>query len=242
MDQKKTGSFLKALRTERGITQEQVAEVFGVAGRTVSRWETGSNMPDLSILIEIAEFYDVDIREIIDGERKSENMNSETKETLQKVADYLDSENERVFKETIFICAINITLVLAGTTISLSEVFRNILTEGGANIFLIVFSILTVFLLMTSIAILRCVAQFKTGKDKTKISEADFCAMMSMLLGVISIPLIYTGIFWMVTAFISVAVGLLALKNKTEKKSFAGVGILCSVISALIALVLLGIW
>ena len=237
MDQKKTGSFLKSLRTEKGITQEQVAEVFGVAGRTVSRWETGSNMPDLSILIEIAEFYDVDIREIIDGE-----MNIETKETLQKVADYVDTENERIFKETIFICAINITLVLAGTTISLSEVFRNILTEGGANIFLIVFSILTVFLLMTSIAILRCVAQLKAGKEKTKISETDFCAMMSMILGVISIPLIYTGIFWMVTAFVSVAVGLLALKNKTEKKRFAGVGILCSVISALIALVLLGIW
>ena len=242
MDQKKTGSFLKSLRTEKGITQEQVAEVFGVAGRTVSRWETGSNMPDLSILIEIAEFYDVDIREIIDGERKSENMNIETKETLQKVADYVDTENERIFKETIFICAINITLVLAGTTISLSEVFRNILTEGGANIFLIVFSILTVFLLMTSIAILRCVAQLKAGKEKTKISETDFCAMMSMILGVISILLIYTGIFWMVTAFVSVAVGLLALKNKTEKKRFAGVGILCSVISALIALVLLGIW
>lgn len=50
MDQKKTGYFLKKLRKERGITQEQLAETFGVAGRTVSRWETGSNMPDLDIL------------------------------------------------------------------------------------------------------------------------------------------------------------------------------------------------
>ena len=44
VDQKKTGSFLKALRTERGFTQEQVAEKFGVAGRTVSRWETGGSL------------------------------------------------------------------------------------------------------------------------------------------------------------------------------------------------------
>ena len=41
MDLKKIGLFLKELRREKGITQEQVAEVFGVSGRTVSRWETG---------------------------------------------------------------------------------------------------------------------------------------------------------------------------------------------------------
>ena len=38
-------------------------------------------MPDISMLVEIAEFYEVDIREIIDGERKSENMNDEVKVT-----------------------------------------------------------------------------------------------------------------------------------------------------------------
>lgn len=41
MNQQKIGGFLKELRKEKGITQEQVAEHFGVAGRTVSRWETG---------------------------------------------------------------------------------------------------------------------------------------------------------------------------------------------------------
>ena len=45
-------------------------------------------MPDLSVLVELAEFYHVDIKEIIDGERKSEIMNEETRETLFKVAEY----------------------------------------------------------------------------------------------------------------------------------------------------------
>ena len=53
-------------------------------------------MPDLDILIELADFYDVDIREIIDGKRKSENMDNETKETLLKVAEYADVEKRKL--------------------------------------------------------------------------------------------------------------------------------------------------
>ena len=88
MDQKKIGSFLKELRKEKDITQEQLAEKINVSGRTVSRWETGSNMPDISLLAELAEFYDVSIPEIIDGERKSENMNKETRDTAVAMAEY----------------------------------------------------------------------------------------------------------------------------------------------------------
>ena len=73
VDQKKIGSFLKELRKEKGITQEEFAEKLNISGRTVSRWETGVNMPDISLLVEIAEFFDVSIPEIINGERKSEN-------------------------------------------------------------------------------------------------------------------------------------------------------------------------
>ena len=82
MNQKKTGELLKQLRKEKNMTQEQLAERFYVSSRTVSRWETGSSLPDLGILVELADFYEVDIREIIDGERKSETMNIETKNTL----------------------------------------------------------------------------------------------------------------------------------------------------------------
>ena len=81
MDQIKIGSFLKELRKEKNLTQENLAEKLNVSNRTISRWETGSNMPDIGMLVEIAEFYDVSIPEIINGERKSENMNQETKET-----------------------------------------------------------------------------------------------------------------------------------------------------------------
>lgn len=101
MDQIKIGSFLKELRLEKGLTQGQLAERINVSNRSVSRWETGNTLPDISILIELAEFYEADIKEIIDGERKSEKTNNEIKETLVKIADYTDIEKNSIIKKTV---------------------------------------------------------------------------------------------------------------------------------------------
>lgn len=98
MDMIKTGSFLQELRKEKGLTQEQLADQLGVARRTVSRWETGNNMPDLDILVELADLYSVDLREILSGERKNEQMNEELKETVLQVADYTSEEKARLLK------------------------------------------------------------------------------------------------------------------------------------------------
>lgn len=96
MNQQKIGTFLKELRNEKNLTQEQLGEFLGVSRRSVSRWETGSNMPDLDILIEMADYYGVDLRELLDGERKSEKMNKELEETVLKVADYSNEEKRRL--------------------------------------------------------------------------------------------------------------------------------------------------
>ena len=99
MDQVKIGNFLKKLRKEKGITQEQLAEILNVSGRTVSRWETGNNMPDISILVDIADYYDISIPEIISGERKSEMMNEEERKIAKTMSDYATTEKEKIFKE-----------------------------------------------------------------------------------------------------------------------------------------------
>ena len=96
MDLKKIGSFLKELRKEKGITQEELAEMLYVSGRTVSRWETGTNMPDISLLVDIAEIFDVSIPEIINGERKNEIMEKEVKETVLNLTDYSEAMNQKI--------------------------------------------------------------------------------------------------------------------------------------------------
>ncbi len=98
MDQQKIGEFLKTLRKETGLTQEELADKMNVSRRTVSRWETGSNLPDLALLVELADLYDVDMREIFNGERKDESMNKDLKETMLMAADYTDDHMKKVFK------------------------------------------------------------------------------------------------------------------------------------------------
>ena len=147
MDQRKIGEFLKRLRNEKELTQEQLAEKIGVSNRTVSRWETGNNLPDISILIQLSEFYDIDIREIIDGGRKSEIMNAEMKDTLEKVAQYTEYEKEIIINKMkrnslialvslIFVYAIAISSDLpnifvlvqfAGIVLALGATIENIL-------------------------------------------------------------------------------------------------------------------
>ncbi len=69
MDTVKTGVFLKELRKERGLTQEQLGEKVGVTNKTVSRWETGNYMPPVECLSILSDLYGVSINEIVSGKR-----------------------------------------------------------------------------------------------------------------------------------------------------------------------------
>ena len=125
MNMIKTGKFLQELRKEKELTQEQLAEQLGVARRTVSRWETGNNMPDLDILVELSDLYSVDLREILSGERKSERMDQELKETVLQVADYSSEEKNRMLRRMhwLFIVGlIGFSVFLAITLLGLETI------------------------------------------------------------------------------------------------------------------------
>lgn len=67
---KKIGSFIQQLRKENNLTQEQLADKLGVSNRSVSRWENGTTLPDISLMKCICEEFHISISELINGERK----------------------------------------------------------------------------------------------------------------------------------------------------------------------------
>ena len=80
MDIVKMGKFLKALRKEKGLTQEQLGEKIGVTNKTVSRWENGNYMPPVECLEMLSDIYQISINEIVAGERVVEEKIKEIAE------------------------------------------------------------------------------------------------------------------------------------------------------------------
>ena len=162
MDQKKTGQFLKMLRNEKQMTQEQLAQVFNVSSRSVSRWETGSNLPDISLLVEIADFYDVDVREIIDGERKSEMMNNEVREVAEHMAAYAGKEKSKLLTFIQIVSIVGVVVLAASIAIQSVNFELNaasVATIVASIIGLIVMGVITLYVT----GVLQKVAKNKKG-------------------------------------------------------------------------------
>ena len=71
MNIEKTGSLIYALRTEKGMTQKQLADVLAISDKTISKWERGAGFPDLALLKSLCEFFQVDMASMLDGELPS---------------------------------------------------------------------------------------------------------------------------------------------------------------------------
>lgn len=124
MNQQKIGQFLKSLRKEKGLTQEQFSEIVNVSNRTVSRWENGNNMPDLDVLIEISDFYEIELRELLDGERKSGKMNKELEETVLKAVDYTNTETSKYTQKVHWLLLVGAAFWLLSLIISHTELIE----------------------------------------------------------------------------------------------------------------------
>ncbi len=69
MDQIKTGRFIKLLRTEKQLTQREIAEKLNISEKTVSKWETGNGLPEVSLMLPLCEILEISVNELLSGER-----------------------------------------------------------------------------------------------------------------------------------------------------------------------------
>ncbi|MBQ7874229.1 MAG: helix-turn-helix transcriptional regulator [Oscillospiraceae bacterium] len=110
MDNIKTGNLIRELRTEKGITQKELAERLNVSTAAVSKWENGHGFPDISLLEPLSAELDISVTEIIKGEK---NPESKVEDSIAK--DIIElSKKERKFERTgqIFIVsALGLTII-----------------------------------------------------------------------------------------------------------------------------------
>ena len=76
MNQQKVGEFIKKLRKENNLTQAEFADKYGITYQAVSNWEHGKNLPDIALLKQIAEDFNVSIDELLGSEKKPLKKNN----------------------------------------------------------------------------------------------------------------------------------------------------------------------
>ena len=82
MNQEKIGSFIAENRKAKGFTQIEFAEKLGVSNKSVSRWETGKNMPDVSLFLSICDVLDISVNELLIGEHITTQESKKADEIL----------------------------------------------------------------------------------------------------------------------------------------------------------------
>lgn len=79
MDTIKTGAYLAMLRKAKGATQQEIADQLGVSNKTVSKWESGGGLPDITVLPALAELYGVTADDLLAGETLTDRRRSALK-------------------------------------------------------------------------------------------------------------------------------------------------------------------
>jgi len=106
MDQKKMGEFIKELRKEKGITQEELSRLLNVGREAISKWESGECYPETEKLIKLSELFNYNIDELLN---QSITINEDTEK----------KEYECIYKKFTKGTTIGVTLILIGVTLFL---------------------------------------------------------------------------------------------------------------------------
>ena len=114
MDQIKIGRFIAEKRKERGLTQAQLAETFGITDRAVSKWETGRSLPDASIMLELCGLLGITVNDLLCGEVVSmEKYNEETEKNLIEMVRQKEAADKRLLTVEIVFGLISTAFLFA---------------------------------------------------------------------------------------------------------------------------------
>ena len=169
MNQVKTGQFIKACRKKKNLTQREVADRLNISEKTVSKWETGNGLPEVSLMLPLCELLEISVNELLSGERLDEKRYFEKAE--QNIMSLIQEKAEAKKKLIIAVIIAVITL-LAGFTILL--LVRLLEMELWLQI---VLGVVSALIILTGIGI-ACVLERDAGVYECKHCGERFVPTM----------------------------------------------------------------
>lgn len=138
MDQIKIGKFIADTRKERNMTQKQLADALSISDKTVSKWECGKGLPEVSLMLPLCEQLQITVNDLLSGARVSE---IEYQKKAEENMMYLMKENEENKRRMVLSIVCGVITIIA--VVSLIIIASYIAMPIIARIALIVFAIAT---------------------------------------------------------------------------------------------------
>ena len=113
MDQIKTGKFIASLRKEKGLTQMMLADQLGISDKTISKWERGAGLPDVSLMLPLCEALEISVNELLTGEKMTDADYKKKAEVMIMDLVQENNENKKRLFQTIVCGVITIISVCA---------------------------------------------------------------------------------------------------------------------------------
>ena len=110
------GKLINELRNKKGLTQKELAEELHVSDKTISRWETGSNLPDFDMLRDISKYFKVSLNDLVMARAYSDNPDDVVFQDIIKEFTKMSKRKSRIIK-IILLLAFIIFLFLIGVVI-----------------------------------------------------------------------------------------------------------------------------
>ncbi len=122
MNQIKTGQFIAQIRKEKGMTQTQLADKLFISNKTVSKWETGKGMPEVSLMLPLCEELGINVNELLTGEKIPERNYIEKAE--ENIMNLVHEAQESKKKIILSAMTAGLTLLSAVPLILVSGIFE----------------------------------------------------------------------------------------------------------------------
>jgi transcriptional regulator with XRE-family HTH domain len=173
MDQIKIGNFIKECRKELGITQYELADKLNVSFKTISKWECGKGLPEVSLFIPLCEELNITVNELLNGCHIDKDNYMEKAE--EKLLDNVSKERSRNKKLLITEQIIAITLIIQLLTMALVVSFLEM--KDNIRIIMLLIVVIPLFIIVFALCIIEVHSGYfecKHCHERFVPSEKDF--------------------------------------------------------------------
>ena len=115
MDQITTGKFIAERRKARGLTQRELADLLNISDKTVSKWERGGGLPEVSLMLPLCKELDISVNELLSGRKLSDSEYKQNAE--ENILSLIQEERKKTKFQTIIAVIVFLATFFCGTYI-----------------------------------------------------------------------------------------------------------------------------